>query len=53
MKLSDDRIRSSIRFSLGRFSTAEDIERAGEIVPRVIDKLRTINAPHAGVSWMR
>jgi cysteine desulfurase len=32
--------RSSLRFSLGRFTTREEIDRALEIIPRVVKKLR-------------
>jgi cysteine desulfurase len=37
--------RSSVRFSLGRFNTAEDIEAALEIVPAVTEQLRAVS-PH-------
>ena len=47
MKLSDERIRGSIRFSFSRFNTEADVDRALEIIPRVIAKLRAMSAPRA------
>jgi cysteine desulfurase len=46
MKLSDERARSNVRFSFGRFNDEADVDKALEIVPKVIAKLRTIS--HAG-----
>jgi len=37
--------RSSIRFSLGRFNTAEDIDYTLEALPRVVEQLRSLS-PH-------
>ncbi len=47
-----DGARRSLRFSFGRFNTDAQIDRAIEIVPKVIEKLRQIAAParEAGVS---
>lgn len=42
MKLTEDRLRSSLRFSFGRFNTDPDVDRALEIVPRAIAKLRAM-----------
>ncbi|MHA3772030.1 cysteine desulfurase NifS [Verrucomicrobiota bacterium sgz303538] len=42
MGFSDDRARSSLRFSFSRFNTAEEVQKALEIVPQVIGKLRRI-----------
>lgn len=42
MGFSDDRARSSLRFSFGRFNTAAEVEKALEVVPQVIGKLRRI-----------
>jgi cysteine desulfurase len=39
--------RSSVRFSLGRFNTAEDIDAALEVVPAVAEQLRALS-PHCG-----
>jgi cysteine desulfurase len=43
MGFSNERARSSLRFSLGRFTTAEEIDRAVKIVPEVIAKLRALS----------
>ena len=43
MKLSDERIRGSIRFSFSRFNTDAEVDRALEIVPRVIGKVRSLS----------
>ena len=40
MDPSGDRARRSLRFSLGRFNTNAQIDRAIEVVPAVIEKLR-------------
>ena len=45
MDPSGDRARRSLRFSLGRFNTERQIDRAIEIVPKVIEKLRQSAAP--------
>jgi cysteine desulfurase len=42
MGFSDDRARSSLRFSFGRFNTEAEVERALEIIPQVITKLRRV-----------
>lgn len=44
MGFSDDRARSSLRFSFGRFNTAAEIPRALEAIEGVITKLRRIAA---------
>lgn len=43
MGLSNDKARSSLRFSLGRFTTAGDIQKACDVLPRVIAKLRDLS----------
>jgi cysteine desulfurase len=43
MGFSDDRARSSLRFSFGRFNTREQVRQALEIVPSVIQKLRRVS----------
>ena len=43
--LKPDQARSSIRFSLGRFTTAEDIDYTLEVVPAVAEHLRALS-PH-------
>ena len=40
-----DQARSSIRLSLGRYNTSEDVEAALEIFPDVVERLRSIS-PH-------
>ncbi|MFZ4116265.1 MAG: cysteine desulfurase family protein [Chthoniobacterales bacterium] len=40
MRLTLAEARSSLRFSLGRFTTQEEIDRVLEIIPRVVKKLR-------------
>jgi cysteine desulfurase len=44
MGFSDERARSSLRFSFGRFNTTDEATRALEIVERVIGKLRRVAA---------
>lgn len=41
MGVSRDEARASLRFSLGRTTTEEEIDRALEIIPRTITKLRS------------
>ena len=48
MHFSDERIRGSIRFSFSRFNTDADVDRALEIIRRVIAKLRAMS-PRAAV----
>jgi cysteine desulfurase len=43
MGLSNDCARASLRFSVGRFTTASDIDRACEIIPAVVVKLRALS----------
>jgi cysteine desulfurase len=45
MNPTGDDARRSLRFSLGRFNTEAQIDRAIEIVPKVIEKLRQSAAP--------
>jgi cysteine desulfurase len=44
MKLSDERTRGSMRFSFGRFNTESEVDKAVEIVPQVIAKLRSMSS---------
>ena len=44
MGCSDERARASLRFSFSRFNTADEVERALEIVPQVLGKLRRVAA---------
>lgn len=43
MNLGEERTRGSLRFSFGRFNTEAEVDRAVEIVPRVISKLRAMS----------
>ena len=45
MHLSDERARCTLRFSFGRFNSEAELERACELVPNVIDKLRKLQSP--------
>jgi cysteine desulfurase len=40
--VDEDRARSAIRFSLGRFNTAEDINRLLEVLPNAVENLRRL-----------
>jgi len=44
MGFSTDRARSSLRFSFSRYNTRGEMEKALQIVPRIIAKLRAANA---------
>ena len=43
MGLSPDRARASIRFSLGKQNTAEDVEFALSLIPEVVARLRSLS----------
>ena len=43
MGLVNEQARGSLRFSVGRFNNEADIDRALEIVPRVIGKLQALH----------
>lgn len=43
MKVSGERARASMRFSFGRFNTEADVDKALEIIPAVISKLRAVS----------
>jgi cysteine desulfurase len=43
MHLSEERARSSLRFSFGRFNSEAEVEAALEIIPNVIAKLRKLS----------
>src|SRR5437899_4014684 len=45
MNPNGDGARRSLRFSFGRFNTEAEIDRAIELVPRVIERLRQMSAP--------
>ena len=48
MDPSGDGARRSLRFSFGRFNTDAQVDRAIEVVPKVIEKLRQVAAPARG-----
>ena len=48
MDPSGDGARRSLRFSFGRFNTDSQIDRAIELVPKAIEKLRQMAAPARG-----
>jgi cysteine desulfurase len=41
--LSHEQARSSLRFTIGRLTTAEDVERVLEVLPRTVARLRAIS----------
>jgi len=49
MGLSPERARGSIRFSLGKQNTAEDVDFALQLVPEVVARLREISPVYKGV----
>jgi cysteine desulfurase len=44
MGFSNDRARGSLRFSFSRFNTRHDVEKALDVVPQVVRKLREMSA---------
>jgi cysteine desulfurase len=48
--LDDEAARSSVRFSLGRMTTAAEIDRAIDIIPGVVERLRALSPRYAGVA---
>ncbi len=51
--LSHDEARSSLRFSLGRLTTAEEIDEAVAIIPRVVERLRALSPLSAATAPVR
>jgi cysteine desulfurase len=45
--ISADRARSSIRFSLGKQNTAEDVAFAAAVVPQAVARLRELSPTYA------
>jgi len=43
MHFSTERARSSLRFSFGRFNTGAEVDRALEVLPRIVRKLRELS----------
>ena len=46
--LRPEQARASIRFSLGRFNTDEDVDAALKILPGVVEQLRTVSPHYRG-----
>jgi cysteine desulfurase len=51
--LTPDQARSSLRFSLGRPTTEQEIEDAIRIIPPVVERLRALSPLNAGASAIR
>jgi len=52
MGLARERVMGSVRFSLGRTTTGEEIERVVEVLPEIVERMRRVSAarmPAAGV----
>ena len=47
MNLPPERARASMRFSFGRFNTEADVDKALEIIPATISKLRALSPSRA------
>ena len=48
MGLGEDEALRSVRFSLGRFTTTEEIKRVLDILPRVISRIRNVESKTGG-----
>jgi cysteine desulfurase len=53
MGLSPDQARSSLRFSLGRPTTEQEIDEAIRIIPPVVERLRALSPLSVGASAIR
>src|SRR5207248_2821972 len=47
MGLPIERARSAVRFSLGKWTTSDEIERAGNAVQKIVDRLQTRKSEYA------
>ena len=47
MGLPIERARSAVRFSVGKWTTAEEIERAGDAVQKIVERLKTRTSAYA------
>jgi len=47
LHFSNERARSSLRFSFGRYNTETELDRVLEILPRIVRKLRSLSAAPA------
>ena len=43
MHLTNERARSSLRFSFGRYNTEAELDKVLEILPRIVGKLRQLS----------
>ncbi len=50
MGLTAEDAHASVRFSLGRESTAEDVETIAEVTPPIVERLRALSGPALGKS---
>jgi cysteine sulfinate desulfinase/cysteine desulfurase-like protein len=48
MGLSTHRTQNSLRFSLGQFSTQAEVDRVLEVLPRLVEKLRSLTKGAVG-----
>jgi cysteine desulfurase len=48
MQFSDERAKAAVRFSFGRYNSYSDVERACDIVPKVVQKLRQLSPGSSG-----
>lgn len=44
LQMDDDRIRSSLRFGLGRFTTEQEIDRAADLLVEAVNRLRSLRS---------
>jgi cysteine desulfurase len=47
MGLPIDRARSAVRFSLGKWTTAEEVKAAGEAVHKIVERLHSRQSAYA------
>jgi cysteine desulfurase len=45
--MDDDLVRASLRFGIGRFNTAQDIDVAAEVIAEHVKRLRSLASPRA------
>ena len=50
LHLTNEEARSSLRFSFGRYNTEAEVDRALEVIPRTVRKLRQLSAAPAAFS---
>jgi cysteine desulfurase len=53
MNSNGDGARRSLRFSFSRFNTQAEIDRAIEVIPEIIDKLRPTAMPAPAATALR